>query len=78
MYYLMRDDLLTYLSATPEGIVAEINSKLANFRTYGGLNFEVDGLHILVRYGKLSTNLKVRCEKEEDVAVFQKTIGANY
>jgi hypothetical protein len=74
----MRDDVLTFLSSTPEGIVAEINSKLANFRTYGGLNFEVDGLYIIVRYGKLSTNLKVKCEKDEDVEVFQKTIGANY
>jgi hypothetical protein len=78
MYYLMRDDLLTYASANPEGIVAEINSKLANFRTYGGLNFQVEGKNIKVRYGKLSTNLYIKCDTEESVALFEKTIGTNF
>lgn len=78
MYYLMRDDILTFVSNTPEGIVTEINSKLANFRTYGGLNFEVDGLHIMVKYGRMSTNLKIRCDKDEEVALFEKSHVYNY
>jgi hypothetical protein len=75
MYYLFRDDLLIYVSNTPEGIVAEINSKLANFRTYGGLNFEVDEDNIKVFYGKMSTNLLVRANQHEEVETFMKTTG---
>lgn len=78
MYYLMRDGLLTYASATPEGIVSEINNKLANFRTYGGLNFDYEEKHIVVKFGKMPTNLHVRCDTDEEAALFEKTIGGNY
>lgn len=78
MYYLMRDDVLIYASITPEGIVAEINSKLANFRTYGGLNFEVDGLNIRVLYGRMSTNLLIKCETVDEVDAFTKNVPANF
>jgi hypothetical protein len=75
MYYLFRDETLIYVSNTPEGIVAEINSKLANFRTYGGLNFEADEDNIRVFYGKMSTNLLVKAEKLEEVDTFIKLAG---
>jgi hypothetical protein len=78
MYYLIRDELLTYASATPEGIVAEINNKLANFRTYGGLNFEVDELNIAVKFGRLSTNLLIKCDNVDEVETFIKGIEKNF
>lgn len=78
MYYLMRDDVLTYAGTTPESIIGSINKNLANFRTYGGLNFEVDGLTILVKFGRLSTNLRVRCEKEDEVDTFLKATEKNF
>jgi hypothetical protein len=71
MYYLLRDDTLIYLANSPEGIVNEINSKLANFRTYGGLNFEVEDNIIKVFYGRMSTNLRVRTNTPEEIAIFE-------
>jgi hypothetical protein len=78
MYYLFRDEILIYVSNNPEGIVAEINSKLANFRTYGGLNFEVDDDNIKVMYGRMSTNLLVKSDIKENVELFVKSVGSNY
>jgi hypothetical protein len=78
MFYLFRDDLLIYVSSTPEGIVSEINSKLANFRTYGGLNFENDEGNIRVFYGKLSTNLLVKPHAKEDIETFMKATSKNF
>lgn len=71
MYYLLRDDTLIYLANSPEGIVNEINSKLANFRTYGGLNFEVEDNIIKVFYGRMSTNLRVKTDTPEEIAIFE-------
>ena len=71
MYYLFRDDVLIYVSNTPEGIVSEINSKLANFRSYGGLNFEYDGDNVRVLYGKMSTNLLVKTDTKIEIGIFE-------
>ena len=78
MYYLIRDELLVQLSNTPEGIVSEVNRNLANFRTYGGLNFRDHGQYFLACYGNLETNLKVKWDTPEDKAMFEKIVGVNF
>jgi len=78
MFYLFRDDTLIQLCATPEGIVSEVNRALANFRTYGGLNFHEEGNHFVAYYGNLKTNLTVRWEKEEDKKDFEDKVQTNF
>ena len=78
MFYLFRDDTLVQLSSTPEGIVGEVNRVLANFRTYGGLNFRDDGLVFTAYYGNLKTNLTVRWDKEVDKKDFETKVTMNF
>jgi len=78
MYYLFRDDVLLQLSSSPEGIISEVNRALANFRTYGGLNFREDNNVFTAYYGNLKTNLTVRWEKEEDKKDFEDKVQTNF
>jgi hypothetical protein len=78
MYYLIRDETLIQMCRTPEAVVSEINKSLANFRTYGGLNFRDESVYFLACYGSLATNLKVKWDTEEEKAIFEKNIGVNF
>ena len=66
------------LSSTPEGIVSEVNRALANFRTYGGLNFREEGTHFVAYYGNLKTNLTVRWDKHQEKETFEKGVTINF
>lgn len=78
MYYLLRDELLIQMTKTPEAIVSEVNRALANFRTYGGLNFRDEGTHFVARYGSMTTNLKVKWDTQEDKVLFEKVATINF
>lgn len=78
MFYLFRDDTLVQLSSSPEGIVGEVNRALANFRTYGGLNFREDGNLFTAYYGNLKTNLTVRWDQESDKKEFESKVTTNF
>lgn len=78
MYYLFRDETLLQLSSTPEGIVSEVNRALANFRTYGGLNFREDGNNFVAYYGNLATNLTVRWDKPDEKVTFEMSVTVNF
>ena len=70
--------MLIYVTADPQLIVFEINKLLARFKSYGSLNFEEEHLNFYVRYGKLKTNLLVKCEKKEDSERLMKNVTVNF
>lgn len=78
MFYLFRDETLVQLSSTPEGIVGEVNRALANFRSYGGLNFRHDGNIFIAYYGNMKTNLWVRWDSDSDKKDFEDKVQTNF
>jgi hypothetical protein len=78
MYYLLRDETLIQIGNSPEAIVSEVNRALANFRTYGGLNFVDENIYFVARYGTMTTNLKVRWDKPEEKEAFEKVVTVNF
>ena len=78
VFYLLRDRTLIQVADSPERIISEVNKALANFRTYGGLNFREEGELFVAYYGNMQTNLFIDTDGPETREAFLAVIQKNW